>query len=75
MKLVSYQMFVVLMEHVYCQLLFFHLIIQMFGCLYEVHRARGPTQGQFLEYYSLWEGPVLEKLMKDCNPWDEPVLE
>lgn len=54
---------------------FFHLMLQVFGCLYWVHVARGPTQEHLLEYYSLWEGSVLEKLMKDSNTWDGPVLE
>lgn len=53
---------------------FFLLMVQVFGCLYGVQVARGPTQEQLLKYYSLWEGLVLEKLMKDCNTWDEPVL-
>lgn len=40
---------------------------QVFGCLCEVHMARGPTQEQFLKDCSLWEGPVLEKFMKDVT--------
>ncbi|KAK4831407.1 hypothetical protein QYF61_017538 [Mycteria americana] len=30
---------------------------------------------QFVKNCSPWEGPMLEKFMKDCNPWEGPVLE
>lgn len=32
---------------------------------------KGPTLGQLLENGTLLEGPVLEKFMKSCIPWEK----
>lgn len=66
-------MVIVLIEYVCCQIIFPSDNPSVWLPV-GVRVAEGPIQEQFL-YCSLCEGPVWEKLMKDCNQWNEPVLE